>query len=131
MNIMNRFARNKIVQEIKSAPVEKQIDILSDSLTSNHLKPSLLRTTLEKNAPIEMRKGIEKLIKGGKTPTVDLLLEEYRASKSFQKLARSVGLDESWFIKLAEDELASQRLRPLLDLEERCWKNVVEKYKSK
>jgi len=105
MNIINRFARNKIAQEIKSKPTETQIGILSEAIEDNHLKSSLLRKTLEKNAPVEMRKGVEKLVKKGKTPTVDLLLEEYRGSKSFQKLALGVGLDEAWFVKLAEDEI--------------------------
>jgi hypothetical protein len=105
MNIMRRFARNKIAQEIQSKPTETQIGILSEAIEDNHLQSSLLRRTLEKNAPIEMRKGVEKLVKKGKIPTVDLLLEEYHGSESFQKLASSVGLGEAWFVKLAEDEI--------------------------
>jgi len=52
-----------------------------------------------------MRKGVERLVKEGKTPTVELLLEDYRREKSFQRLAASVGLDKQWFINLAESEI--------------------------
>ena len=104
--IVHEKVRGLIVDTITRAPTDTQVGILSESLATGKLQNSKLRQSLEKNAPIEMRKGIEKLVKKGKVPTVDLLLEEYRSSKSFQKLAGSVGLDEAWFVKLAEDKLA-------------------------
>jgi hypothetical protein len=104
--IVHDKVRGLIVGTITKAPTDTQVGILSESLANGKLQNSKLRQTLEQHAPIEMRKGIEKLIKKGKTPTVDLLLEEYRGSKSFQKLALSVGLDEAWFVKLAENKLA-------------------------
>jgi hypothetical protein len=100
---------NMVVSVLQRQSTDKQIDFLNTAVGEGRLKQSKLRDQLEKNAPIEMRKGIEKLIKKGKVPTVDLLLEEYRREKSFQKLAGSVGLDEAWFIKLAEDEIAKRR----------------------
>lgn len=105
MGILDKFKRQKIVETIQKLDTDTQVGLLSESIDNGKLKNSLLRRTLEKNAPVEMRKGIEKLIKKGKTPTVDLLLEEYRGSKSFQKLASSVGLGEAWFVQLAEDEI--------------------------
>jgi hypothetical protein len=97
--------RGLVVNTIMKSPTDTQVGILEESLGSGKLQNSKLRQTLEQHAPIEMRKGIAKIFKKGKIPTVDLLLEEYRGSKSFQKLASSVGLDETWFVKLAEDEL--------------------------
>jgi len=93
------------VQAISRQSTDKQVDFLHGSLAEGRLGHSKLRRTLEDNAPKEMRIGIQKLVKQGKTPTVDLLLEEYRREKSFQKLAASVGLTEEWFIKLAEEKL--------------------------
>lgn len=100
---------NTAVSILQRQSTDKQVDFLHGAIGEGRLPHSKLRQQLEKNAPIEMRKGIEKLIKKGKVPTVDLLLEEYRREKSFQKLAGSVGLDEAWFIKLAEDEIAKRR----------------------
>lgn len=104
--IRHEQARNLIVDTIQRQPTDKQVGILEESLNNGRLQNSRLRQSLEQNAPIEMRKGIGKMVKKGKIPTVDLLLEEYRREKVFQKLAAGVGLDEAWFIKLAEDELA-------------------------
>ena len=101
--IRHEKARNLIVETIKRQDTDTQVGILSEALDDGRLQNSRLRKSLEGNAPKEMRKGIEKLAKKGLTPTVDLLLDEYRNNRSFQKLANSVGLNEIWFIKLAED----------------------------
>ena len=94
------------VSILQHQSTDKQVDFLGGAIAEGRLSHSKLRQTLEANAPKEMRKGIEKLVKKGKVPTVDLLLEDYRKSKSFQKLADSAGLTAEWFIKLAEDEIA-------------------------
>ena len=96
------------VSILKHQSTNKQVDFLGGAIAEGRLSQSKLRDTLEKNAPKEMRKGIEKLVKKGKVPTVDLLLEDYRRNQSFQKLASSVGLTEEWFIKLAENEMAKR-----------------------
>ena len=93
------------VSILQRQSADKQVDFLNTAIGEGRLGHSKLRRTLETNAPKEMRKGIEKLVKQGKVPTVDLLLEEYRREKSFQKLAGSVGLTEEWFIILAEDAI--------------------------
>jgi len=105
MGLFDRLRRQKVVETVQKLDTDTQVGLLSESLGNGNLQNSALRKSLEKNAPIEMRKGIVKLVKRGKVPTVDLLLEEYRGSKSFQKLAFGVGLDEAWFVKLAEDEI--------------------------
>lgn len=85
-----------------------QIKVLHDSLHQGRLKPDKLRKSLEDNACKEMRKGADKLRRKGKPVTVDALLEEYHKDKDFQKLASEVGLDEAWFVALAEKEIASE-----------------------
>jgi len=81
-----------------------QVKVLRDSLHLGKLSRGKLRKTLEDNAPKEMRKGAEKLRKKNKPVTVDALLEEYRKDTAFKALAEEVGLDEAWFIALAEKE---------------------------
>lgn len=97
---------NTAVSILQRQSTDKQVDFLSTAVGEGRLKQGKLRDQLEKNAPKEMRKGIEKLVKQGKTPTVDLLLWEYRHERAFQKLAASVGLTEEWFIELAKREIA-------------------------
>lgn len=96
------------VSILQRESTDKQVSFLQGAIGEGRLKQSKLRQTLEANAPKEMRKGIEKLVKKGKIPTVDLLLEEYRREKSFQKLAGGVGLTEEWFIRLAENEMSKR-----------------------
>lgn len=93
------------VQVLQRQSTDKQVDFLHGAIAAGGLTHNKLRQQLETNAPKEMQKGIDKLVKRGKTPTVDLLLEEYRREKAFQKLAGSVGLDETWFVRLAKAEL--------------------------
>lgn len=90
------------VATLQRSSTAKQVGFLADSLHSGRLTARELRRALENNAYIEMRKGAEKLVKKKKAVTVDALLKEYRKDKAFQQLAAEVGLDEAWFVKLAE-----------------------------
>ena len=92
------------VSAVKSLSLSNQIQFLADSLHSGKLAPGKLQKTLKDNASKEMRVGAAKMSKKGKTPTADLLLEEYRSDTEFQKLASEVGLDEEWLMELAESE---------------------------
>ncbi len=87
---------------LESFSTSNQIKVLADSLHSGRLSSSELKEALVNNARKEMLKGVKKLMKRKKIPTVDLLLEEYRADKAFQDLANEVGLDEGWFMGLAK-----------------------------
>ena len=78
---------------------------MADALRSGHLSPDKLRAELSHSAPMEMRKGADRLIKEGKTPSVDLLMAEYDQELEFQSLAEKVGLDREYFMDLAEAEL--------------------------
>ena len=93
------------LKKLQSQSTPKQVDFLADTLHSGHLRASKLKQELVKNAPKEMKKGVARLHREGKTPTVDLLLEEYNSDASFQKLANEVGLDRSWFENLAEETI--------------------------
>lgn len=86
-----------------------QVQFLADSLHSGKLPPNRLRKELMNNAPKEMNKGAKKLIKQGKTPTIDLLMKDYWEDKAFQALASEVGLDEEWFVELAKQEVENKK----------------------
>jgi len=90
---------------LQASSTSSQVKVLAESLRTGRLSPSKLRKALKDNAPKEMRKGADKLIKKGKSLTVDSLLEEYRKDKEFQNLASEVDLDENWFIELAKAEI--------------------------
>ena len=92
------------VAAVKSYSTSRQIQFLADALHTGRLPARKLQEVLKDNAPKEMRKGTEKLVKKHKTPTVELLLEEYYKDEGFQALALEVGLNEQWFIELAESE---------------------------
>ena len=98
-------AKKLSLRTLLSQSTSKQVDFLADTLHSGHLKESKLHKELVKNAPKEMKKGVTRLYKEGKTPTVDLLLEEYRKDTGFQKLATEAGLDSTWFENLAEETI--------------------------
>lgn len=95
---------NVAVRALQKASTNNQVKVLMESLDTGRLKESKLRNVLKKNAYKEMRKGAELLVEKGKTPTVDLLMEDYWKEKEFRKLASRVGLDSAWFTKIAEDE---------------------------
>jgi len=93
------------VSAIESAPTSSQVKIMSEALRTGRLSHPELRKALEQNTPDEMRRGVDKLVKKGKPVTVDALLAEYWGDTQFQELASDVGLDEQYFIKLAEIEI--------------------------
>lgn len=101
-------AKETGVAYLQSQSTSKQVQFLADSLHSGNLSASRLRKELVKAAPKEMHDGAEKLRKKGETPTVALLLEEYRSDRAFQALACEVGLDEEYFMELAKTELGVQ-----------------------
>ena len=110
MKELNNAQREKVaktaVGALQRQSTNKQVSFLSGALAEGRLSPGRLLQLLEDNAYKEIRKGADKLVKQGKTPTVDLLLAEYHKEKDFKKLAASVGLDESWFVNLAKEECA-------------------------
>lgn len=89
---------------LQALNTSNQIKVLRDSLHLGKLSPGKLRKALEDNAHKEMQKGADKLRKKGKPVTVDTLLEEYHKDRDFQELATEVGLNEEWFIALANKE---------------------------
>jgi len=97
------------VSAVQHFSASKQVQFLADSLHSGHMTPSSLRKALEKNAPAEMRKGADKLIKKNRPVTIEALLEDYHKDKLFQATAAEVGLDEAWFTILAERECARRK----------------------
>ena len=99
-------ATNRGVAVLQKLTLGQQIDALSTSAAVGTRSPAAIRKALEANAPKEMRKGADKLARKNKPVTVDALLKEYRSNKKFQEMAAGVGLDEMWFMALAEKECA-------------------------
>ena len=97
-------ARKDAVAEVQVRDTDGQVRFLADALRKGHLSPGKLKATLENNAYREMAKGAKKLAGEGNALTVDLLLAEYREATALRELAASVGLDEEWFVALAEAE---------------------------
>lgn len=98
--------RQRGYSALQAMDTGNQIKVLRDSLHLGKLSPAKLRKALEDNAHKEMRKGADKLRKKGKPVTVNALLEEYRKDRDFRELAIEVGLNEEWFIALANKECA-------------------------
>jgi hypothetical protein len=94
---------------LQRSSTSNQVKFLADSLHSGRLSTHNLKKSLEDNAHREMTKGADKLTKNGKQITVDTLLEEYRNDTEFKTLANEVGLDEQWFIGLAEREINNRK----------------------
>ena len=97
-------ARKDAVAEVQARDTGGQIRFMADALRKGHLSPGKLKVTLENNARREMAKGGKKFVSEGKILTVDLLLAEFREATGLRELAASVGLDEEWFVALAEAE---------------------------
>jgi hypothetical protein len=98
---------------LKAMPTVNQIGVLANRLHSGKMSHDQLRKALEGGAPSEMRKGADKLIRQNKVLSVDALLEEYHNDKEFQALAAEVGLDESYFVNLAEQEIKKRLVDPV------------------
>ena len=94
------------VSTVKRLSADKQVQFLANSLHSGHMTPASLRKALEENAPVEMCRGADKLIKKNRPVTVEALLEDYHKDALFRATAAEVGLDEMWFTTLAEKEYA-------------------------
>lgn len=101
------------VRYLQSRTVDQQIRFLSDALDSGRLMKHELKDALEKYAHSEMSLGADRLQKKGEPVTVDALLAEYREDTGLKKLADRVGLDEAWFVALAEAECQSREEKGL------------------
>lgn len=97
------------VKRIKSAGEEEQLAFIDNAVKEGKVSNNTIRRQLEQNAPKAMWDGILKFSREGKPLTVDALLEEYHADKGFQKMALNAGLDEQWFIDLANQKLELYR----------------------
>ncbi len=93
------------VAVVKHGGTAFQMKVMSEALRTGRLSPEKLKKELSENTPNEMRKGYDKQVKQGRTPTVDSLLAEYRCNAEFRTLAENVGLREDYFVRSAEDEI--------------------------
>jgi hypothetical protein len=105
-------ARQAGVAALKAQSTSNQVKAMAAALHSGRLSQEKLRGAMEDGAPGEMSKGADKLIKQNKVLSVDALLEEYHNDKGFQELAAEVGLAESYFINLAEQEIKKRLVEP-------------------
>lgn len=97
------FSRKKVLETLKNAPTEEQIEALDN--TAGKDEPSKLKRAIMLKAAKEMDKGIKKFKKQGKEVTVDGLLEEVKTTPGFLKMCENVGLNYEWFEQLAEERM--------------------------
>ena len=97
------------VQYVQRQTTNYQVKFLAEALSEGRVSAGKLRGEMEKNAVKEMSKGADKLLKQSRPLTVDGLLEEYHSSPDFKRLAERVGLEESWFVALAEQKIRRRR----------------------
>ena len=100
--------KKQVVNQIQSQSTSSQVGFLIHALDSGRLTPEKLVKAIKDKAPSEMAKGAKKIVKQGRTPTVDELMRETRKDKEFIRLVKRVGIDENYFIKLAEVECAKR-----------------------
>lgn len=100
---------DKGVSALKHMPMNKQANIATDAY--DKLEPEVkgrAQRKLEEKARENMRKGADILVRRGKELTVALLLKDYYNNRVVQSMCRTYGLDETWFIALAEKEIESR-----------------------
>src|SRR5512147_822695 len=92
----------KVANKVQSQDTTSQIRYLASALDKGLVSKMKLREALDKGCRKSMADGKAKMIQEGKTPTVELLLEEYYKDKQYKELTERVGLTEDWFINLAK-----------------------------
>ena len=95
---------NAVVSMLQNLSTSGQVRHLADMLHSGKLSAGELKKALTGNAPKEMRTGAKQLAKKNKPVTVDALMGGIWKDGGFLKLIAEVGIDEQWFINLAEEE---------------------------
>jgi len=100
-------SRGAVIDELRKAETSDQIDVLNGQVAS--ARPDKLRKAIASKAPGEMDKGIKKLQKEGKNVTVDALCAEIKSTPGFLAMCERVGLDLTWFEKLAKERMEALR----------------------
>lgn len=105
-------ARGGVIRELQQASSEDQVEALSKTVS-----PSKLGKALMKKAPSEMDKGIRRILKEGRTPTVDELCFEIRRNvASFRTMSEQAGVPLQWYEQLAEARMeangVSEKTKP-------------------
>ena len=101
-------SRGAVIDELRKAETSDQIDVLNGQVAS--ARPDKLRKAIASKAPGEMDKGIKKLQKEGKNVTVDALCAEIKSTPGFLAMCERVGLDLTWFEKLAKERMEAHGL---------------------
>jgi hypothetical protein len=106
--VVTLASHNAVVKELRKAETSDQIAVLNSQVASTD--PSKLRKAITSKAPKEMDKGIKKLQKAGKDVSVDALCSEITTTPGFLSMCEQVGLDLSWFEKLAKERMEANGL---------------------
>ena len=99
-----------MVKELSKGNVTKQTDRLSELVGTGTVPENKLRHEIMRNAPAEMDKAIRKFQKKGKEITVESLTADIRKESSFLRMCERVGIDITWFEKLAQIRMEVQGL---------------------
>lgn len=103
-------SRKGVVKELSEGTVSAQMGKLDELVGTGTLPKSRLRDAIARKAPKEMDKAIRKFRKEGREVTVDGLLVEVRSTPGFLKMCEGVGLDYSWFERLAKEQMEANGL---------------------
>lgn len=95
------------IEVIKRAPMNSQLKFLQDAMDKGLVTETAVQKVIMNEAPKEMHKGTERLLKEGKPVTIDALMEDYRNQPDFRSLADRLGLKEDYFLGLAKAEVES------------------------
>ena len=86
-------ARGGVIRELQNASTEDQVEALSKTVGASKLGKALMQ-----KAPGEMDKGIRKLLKEGKTPTVKELCREIKDNVAgFRTMSENAGVPLEWY----------------------------------
>jgi hypothetical protein len=104
-------AKSKAVSDLQRQSTDVQVAFLTEALNTGLLTPALLRKNIEHEAPGQMRKAADGIVRKGGIPTVDRLLGDYNTVPGFKELTIRLGITEEWFRGQAEAECAKRQVK--------------------
>lgn len=93
---------DKGVKQLQNETLENQLAVLIESVKTGQVDKGTLKKQLQMTTTSQMKDSVREAYKNGKEPSVTELLLDYYKEPQFQELARLVGLEERWFVHLAE-----------------------------
>ncbi len=97
-------ARGGVISKLQAASTEEQIETLGVTVSASKLGKALMR-----KAPGEMDKGISRILREGREPTVKELCREVRENVAgFRTMSEDAGVPYEWYENLAKERMAAK-----------------------